>query len=204
MAAVGEGRRRLGTGRVVAFTSLGVARNLGRGHSSGSARFARARQPSGPGPIPRGREVSASGGSRPVPLAEALWRLYDARSAAGAAIASRAAAHVLTNEQAAGSIAARQVGRFARDVDESGASDKPGPIKGTELMNRRRVEVGDHENTAFETVDSGLHHVRPGFDSGEEGTEKQEGEERFPRRRSEQDVPKASLADRLRSNRRTD
>jgi hypothetical protein len=67
-------------------------------------------------------------------------------------------------------------------------------------MNRRRPEVGDQENASFETLDSDLHHVKSGFDSGEE-PEKREGAHRFPRRSNEEDVPKESLADRLRSDR---
>lgn len=70
-------------------------------------------------------------------------------------------------------------------------------------MKHRRREVGDHENTAFEPVDPDTHHhVKPGFDAGEEVSEEREGEVRFPHRRPEQDVPKASLAERLRGDRR--
>lgn len=67
-------------------------------------------------------------------------------------------------------------------------------------MSRRRLHVGDHENTDFETVDVDSHHVKPGFDSGDEESESQEGEHRFPHRRREEDVPKTPLAERLRGN----
>jgi len=65
-------------------------------------------------------------------------------------------------------------------------------------MTRRRPHAGDHENTDIETVDVASHHVKPGFDSGDEESEPQEGDHRFPHRRSEKDVPKTSLAERLR------
>jgi hypothetical protein len=68
-------------------------------------------------------------------------------------------------------------------------------------MKRRRREVGDHDNTAFESVDPAAHHVKPGFDEGAEVTPSKEGEERFPHRRPEAEVPKGSLADRLREDR---
>jgi len=71
-------------------------------------------------------------------------------------------------------------------------------------MNRRRLEAGDHENTSFEVVGTDSHHVKPGFDPGEEVSEAQEAEGavRFPHRRGEEDVPKGSLADRLRDDKR--
>jgi hypothetical protein len=68
-------------------------------------------------------------------------------------------------------------------------------------MKPKRVEVGDHDNTAFEAVDPASHHVKPGFDAGEEVSPAKEGEERFPHRRSEEEVPKGSLADRLHGSR---
>jgi hypothetical protein len=71
-------------------------------------------------------------------------------------------------------------------------------------MNRRRLEAGDHDNKAFEIVGADSHHVKPGFHPGEEVSETQEkeGAVRFPHRRAEEDVPSASLADRLRGGRR--
>jgi hypothetical protein len=69
-------------------------------------------------------------------------------------------------------------------------------------MNPRRREVGDDDNTEFETVDPASHHVRPGFDRGDETSPTKEGEVRFPHRRPDEGVPRVSLADRLRSERR--
>lgn len=67
-------------------------------------------------------------------------------------------------------------------------------------MNKRRPEAGDQENTEFEYLGSNLHHVKVGFDAGKPaGTV--EGAMRFPRRSKEEDVPKESLADRLRKGR---
>ena len=65
-------------------------------------------------------------------------------------------------------------------------------------MRRRQPQVGDHENTDFEIIDEATHRVKPGFDSGEERGEPQEGEHRFPHRRSEADVPSGPLSERLR------
>jgi hypothetical protein len=76
-------------------------------------------------------------------------------------------------------------------------------------MKHRRPEVGDHDNTGFETVDPASHHVKPGFDAGAEVSsakegEAKEGEVRFPNRRREEEVPKGSLADRLRDDGKRD
>lgn len=68
-------------------------------------------------------------------------------------------------------------------------------------MNRGRPEAGDQENTQFEFLGSDLHHVNAGFDSSEP-MEAPEGAQRFPRRSSEHDVPRESLAERLRRDRR--
>lgn len=69
------------------------------------------------------------------------------------------------------------------------------------MRNRRRLEAGDHQNEAFEVVGADAHHVKPGFDAGDEGREEQEGEVRYPHRRSEGEIPKELLADRLREER---
>jgi hypothetical protein len=68
-------------------------------------------------------------------------------------------------------------------------------------MKRRRPEVGDDSNTGFETIDPDSHHVKPGFDAGVEVSPGEEGE-RFPHRRREEEIPKGSLANRLRRDRR--
>lgn len=69
-------------------------------------------------------------------------------------------------------------------------------------MKHRRLEVGDHDNTEFETIDpDSHHHVKPGFDAGGEVSPAKDGEQRFPHRRREEEVPKRSLADRLREDR---
>jgi hypothetical protein len=67
-------------------------------------------------------------------------------------------------------------------------------------MNKRRPEAGDQENAEFEYLGSNLHHVRVGFDAGE-AADAVEGARRFPRRSKEEDVPRESLADRLRRGR---
>jgi hypothetical protein len=67
-------------------------------------------------------------------------------------------------------------------------------------MDPKRPEAGDHENTRFEFLPSDLHHVSAGFDSSEPG-EAPEGARRFSRRSEENDVPRESLAERLRRGR---
>ncbi|HEX3453623.1 MAG TPA: hypothetical protein VHS03_03290 [Gaiellaceae bacterium] len=62
-------------------------------------------------------------------------------------------------------------------------------------MRHRRPEAGDHENTGFHPVEPDAHHVKPGFDAGDEA-EEGDGAVRYPHRRSESDVPK-SLAEQL-------
>jgi hypothetical protein len=67
----------------------------------------------------------------------------------------------------------------------------------------KRVEVGDHDNDEFEPIDpASHHHVKPGFDAGEEVGPAAEGEHQFPHRRREEELPKGSLADRLREHHR--
>jgi hypothetical protein len=66
------------------------------------------------------------------------------------------------------------------------------------MKGRRRLEAGDHENEAFAVIGPDAHHVKPGFDAGGEVSEDQKGAVRYPHRRKEDEVPKASLADRLR------
>jgi hypothetical protein len=68
-------------------------------------------------------------------------------------------------------------------------------------MKRKRPEAGDHDNDAFEFVDRASHHVKAGFDAGEE-VSPQKGEEQFPHRRREEEVPKGSLADRIQESQR--
>ena len=68
------------------------------------------------------------------------------------------------------------------------------------MNTRARPEAGDQDNADFKFLGSDLHHVKAGFDS-REPAEAPEGARRFPRR-EERDVPKGTLADRLRSGRR--
>ena len=68
-------------------------------------------------------------------------------------------------------------------------------------MKRTRLEVGDSNNTEFETLDPDSHQVKSGFDAGEEVARAKEGEHRYPHRRREEEIPKGSLADRLREAR---
>jgi hypothetical protein len=68
-------------------------------------------------------------------------------------------------------------------------------------MKRAQPEAGDQGNTHFELLGSDLHHVKAGFDS-RMPAKAPDGAQRFPRRSKEQDVPKESLADRLRQGRR--
>ena len=67
-------------------------------------------------------------------------------------------------------------------------------------MNGGRAEAGDQENTQFEFLGSGVQHVKAGFDASEP-TEAPEGAQRFPRRSKEHDVPRETLAERLRRGR---
>jgi hypothetical protein len=72
-------------------------------------------------------------------------------------------------------------------------------------MTPRRPEVGDEENSPFEILEPDWHHARAGFDAGEKPAAVPEGEHRFPRRHEEKDIPRQSLADRIRGARgRTD
>ena len=68
-------------------------------------------------------------------------------------------------------------------------------------MNRGRPEAGDNENTEFEFLGSDLHHVRAGFDASEP-TEEPAGARRFPRRVNADEVPRETLAERLRRGHR--
>ena len=61
--------------------------------------------------------------------------------------------------------------------------------------------MGDQQNTPFEILESDVQHAKPGLDFGEERPQVGEGEHRFPRRSEEKDIPRASLADRIRSAR---
>ena len=67
-------------------------------------------------------------------------------------------------------------------------------------MKRPRSVPGDQDNSPFEFLRKDLHHAKVGFHPGEE-TEPKEGEHRFPRRTNEREVPRESLADRLRGER---
>jgi hypothetical protein len=68
-------------------------------------------------------------------------------------------------------------------------------------MNDRRLEAGDQENTDFEVLRSDLHHVKAGFDFSQPA-EAPEGARRFPRRSADDEVPKESLAERVRRGHR--
>lgn len=57
--------------------------------------------------------------------------------------------------------------------------------------------AGDQDNGSFELVPADLHPAEAGFHPGDD-TEPQEGEYRFPRRTSGENVPRESLAERLR------
>jgi hypothetical protein len=64
-------------------------------------------------------------------------------------------------------------------------------------MDRRRPEAGDRDNAPFEIVSTDLHHVTSGFDSGEIEPRMENDDRRFPRRSSEEEVPRESLAARI-------
>jgi hypothetical protein len=64
-------------------------------------------------------------------------------------------------------------------------------------MERKRPEAGDRDNVPFEAVSTDLHHVTPGFDAGETQPQTGNDDRRFPRRSSEEEVPRTSLAARL-------
>jgi len=67
-------------------------------------------------------------------------------------------------------------------------------------MERLTPTVGDKDNESFEVIEPGLHHVAAGFQPAAD-TEPAEGHHRFPRRGNEEDIPRESLADRLRRGR---
>ena len=64
-------------------------------------------------------------------------------------------------------------------------------------MDANRSEVGDEKNTPFELPDF-RKDVTPGFDSDEEPSEVSEGQDPFPRRGKQEDIPQESLAERIR------
>ena len=64
-------------------------------------------------------------------------------------------------------------------------------------MDANRSEVGDERNTEFELPEF-RKDVTPGFDPEEEPSSVAEGDDRFPRRGSQEDIPQESLAERIR------
>jgi hypothetical protein len=70
-------------------------------------------------------------------------------------------------------------------------------------MNSRRLEVGDEDNTSFALQSSKLTNASVGFDAGEqqasESSEPSGGHDRFQRRKSKEEIPQQSLAERVRT-----
>jgi len=69
-------------------------------------------------------------------------------------------------------------------------------------MNRKTPPVSDEENTSF--VPQSLANATAGFDAGEQQAQEGEaskGHHRFPRRKSRDEIPQESLAERLRAKR---
>jgi hypothetical protein len=64
-------------------------------------------------------------------------------------------------------------------------------------MDANRAEAGDERNTSFELPEF-RNDVTSGFDPEEEPSSVEEGDDRFPRRRSQEEIPQESLAERIR------
>jgi hypothetical protein len=73
-------------------------------------------------------------------------------------------------------------------------------LTGGKQMDGNRSEVGDERNTPFELPEF-TKDVTPGFESEEEPSREEEDELRFPRRRSQEEIPQESLAERIRKDR---
>jgi hypothetical protein len=60
--------------------------------------------------------------------------------------------------------------------------------------------ASDEGNTSFAPQSPNLAHAKVGFDAGEGRREVSKGHHRFPRRKSKDEIPEKSLAERLRAN----
>ena len=67
-------------------------------------------------------------------------------------------------------------------------------------MGANRSEVGDERNTSLELPEL-TRNLTPGFIYEEEPSSVEEGEDRFPERRSQEDIPQEALAERIRKDR---